>query len=82
MPTNQRIRLDDNESITPVEASAKLGKRKTDRIGRTPRFPLSLNKQPELFPQKQVLSGNCGWRTETQAKECQRVCGYMECVPN
>ena len=82
MPTNQRIRLNDDQSITPVKESAELAESKADRICRPPRFLLSLHIERELFPEEQVLSRNGRWRAETQTQKCQRVRGYLEYVPN
>ena len=58
MPPNQCVGLDDREGVPPVEETRKMGKRKTNGVGSTPRLDLSLNVEAELFAEEQILGGN------------------------
>ena len=58
MPSDQRVGLDDDESIPPVEHMQESSQGKANGIGGTTRLDLSLDKKAELLSQKEILRCN------------------------
>jgi hypothetical protein len=65
MPTDQGVGFDDGEGIPPVKQTRQPGQSKANGIGRPPRFRFPLNKQSELFTQKQIFGRDGGFGPET-----------------
>jgi len=66
MPTDQSIRLDDCQSILPVEETGQSGKRKPNGVGGSLTFCFSFDIKAELLSQKQILGGESGWRADAE----------------
>jgi len=68
MPTDQGIGLNDRQGVSPFETLGQLNKGEANPIGGTPGFLFSLHIKAELFPQEQILSGQCRRRAHSEAE--------------
>ena len=68
MPTDQGIGLNDRQGVSPFETLGQLNKDEANPIGSTPGFLLSLHIKAKLFPEEQILSGQCRRRAHREAE--------------
>ena len=73
MPTDQRVGFGDGEAIPPVEKTRQSSQCEANGIGRPARFRFPLDKESELFTQKQVFGRDGGGGPETEFYKGQRV---------
>ena len=57
MPADQCRGLDNDQGLSPVEASGKPGQHEPSGMGRTLGFDVALLIQGPLFPQKEIFRG-------------------------
>ncbi len=57
VPADERVGLHDDEGILPVEQPSQRRHREPLRVVGTARRLLTLDKERELFPEKEILSG-------------------------
>jgi hypothetical protein len=59
MPSDECVRLDDNQRGTPVKYPAQQRHPPSGRIGRAIRFEFTLLKKRPLLSEEQILSRHC-----------------------
>jgi hypothetical protein len=69
MPTDQSVRFDNREGISPVKKTGQLSQREPNAVRRSPRFCFSLNIKAELLSQKQVLGSDSGGERRPRRKK-------------
>ena len=73
MPSDERVRLDHREDVTPLEQRREPDERNPAGIVRAPRFHLPLDVERELLSEKQILSGKPGMGSQREGDERQDV---------
>ena len=73
MPFKERLRLDDDQSFTPIEEPGEQYHEGACGSGRTSRPHLAFLKQSELFPKEQVLGDESGAGGKEQANEREQT---------
>jgi hypothetical protein len=57
MPSNERLRLDHGEKLTPINQPGQRDEREASRIVSPPRFDLPLEVQGQLLAEEKILGG-------------------------
>jgi hypothetical protein len=73
MPPNQRVGLDDNESLAPIKPAGQSAESESDGAGSPAWFDFSLDEQTELFAQEWIFCCDGGSRTETESQKAQGI---------
>ena len=73
MPSNQGIRLDDGQRLSPFKEPREQRHGEANRIGRLPGSLLPLQIQGQLLPQEQIFSGERTSGTKPSPKHRQHV---------
>ena len=60
MPFKECLRLDDDQSFTPIEEPGEQDHERARDSGGTSRLDLAFLKQCELFAKEQILGNDCG----------------------
>jgi len=60
MPADQRLRLHDNQQVTPGQETRQAGEDDARRVIGAPRLDLALLLQGQLFTQEQILRRELG----------------------
>jgi hypothetical protein len=63
MPSDERVRLDDDQQMTPGDQPRQHDERNSRRIVSPARLRLPLDVQRQLFSQKQILGGESAMRS-------------------
>jgi hypothetical protein len=73
MPPNERFRLYDHQSVSPIKPSCPEKQRQSGGISQAlgPDVPFPVERQ--LFPEEQVLSNQAGSRAEGDLYESKRL---------
>src|SRR5262249_26639782 len=82
MPSDQRLRLHDDQELAPRNQPGQPDERQADRVISSPRPNLPLDVQRQLLAQEQILGGELGARSQQRRGEpddvCQNACDGAE----
>ena len=73
MPTDQRLRLDHHQGVSPSEEPGQQSQDQPRRIIGSPWLGVALNLEGELFPKEQILGSQGSMRPQTQCDESDDV---------
>jgi signal peptidase I len=74
MPSDQRLRLHDDQDVAPLNQSGQPDKRQADRVISSPRPDLPLDVQRHLLAEEQILGRELGARSPHRRGEPNHVC--------
>jgi hypothetical protein len=74
MPSDQRLRLDDDQELAPLDQPGQPDERKSDRVIGSTRPDLPLDVQRQLLAKEQILGGELGARSQHRCREPEDVC--------
>ena len=75
MPTDERVRLDVHQGVTPREQAAENYHNQPSGIIGTVWFHLPLLEQNELFAQEKILGSQCAARSGNEHEETEEIAG-------
>ena len=73
MPTGERARPDDHQSVLPVEQPRPQRRTQPGSVGERPRSDLALSIDGELFSQKQILGHQTGSGPQSRPQKLGQV---------
>ena len=78
MPTGERARPDDHQSVLPVEQPRPQCQTQPGSVGERPRSDLALSIEGELFSEKQILGRQTGSGPQSRPQEVSEVANESE----
>ena len=73
MPFKECLRLDDDQSFTPIEEPGKQDHERARGRGGTSRLDLAFLKQCELFAKEQILGNDCSVGRKEQPDKSEQL---------